>query len=136
MDNLDLLAADNLELVQFNALQPDPKRVSIGSTVRNIAHEMVTWAGYVIHNNDSSLNTWVQIFFKPSNMVTLGSTPPDFTIKLTPGASVAWDFYRPIRQGSGMSVASTTTETGSTAPATLTTGQFLIKKKPRQTTPS
>lgn len=136
MEIRNLTALDNVELVTFNALNSDPLRQGISSTARNIANEQITFCGYLLHNNDATLNTWVQVYFKPANQVTVGSTIPDMTIKLTAGVSVAWDFLSPIRQGTGLSIASTTTEIGSTAPTSATTGSILIKKKHHQSTPT
>ena len=125
MSGYSLFTRDQVEVVPFNALQP--VNISIGTTVRAVAEKQVTWMGYVFHNNTASDN-WVQVFFRPAGQVVLGTTPPDFTVLINANDSATLWFKDPIRQGTGFSVAGTTTETGSSAPATLTTGQVLIKR--------
>jgi|SRR6185503_18101211 len=129
----NLLALDHYNVVAFNATQTNTKRTGISSTPREIKDTQITWAGYLLHNNDASLPSWVQVFFKPAAEVMLGTTGPDFTIKLGAGESIAWDLLNPIRQGTGFTVAGTTTETGSTAPTAPVTGAFFFKPRANET---
>lgn len=125
----NLLAMDHYVTVAFNATQTNVARQGMTNVPREISAEQITWAGYLIHNNDSAV-TWVQVFFKPAIEVQIGITAPDFTIKLGSQESLAWDWLNPIRQGTGFTVAATTTETGSTSVTAATTGVFFFK--PRQ----
>lgn len=127
MMDRDLLAMDHYNVVPFNATQPNPQRSGMSNTPRQVADYQLSFVGYLLHNNDASNPSWVQIFFKPSAEVMLGTTAPDFTVKLGSGESLAWDFLNPVRQGTGFTVAGTTTETGSTAPSSAVTGVFFFK---------
>lgn len=129
----NLLAMDNSNVVAFNATQQNPQRAGMSNTPRQINATQITWAGYLLHNNDATNPSWVQVFFKPSAEVMLGTTAPDFTIKLGGGESIAWDFLNPIRQGTGFTVAGTTTETGSSAPTAAVTGVFFFKPRANET---
>lgn len=129
----NLLAMDHYNVVAFNATQTNTQRTGMSNSPRQIADYQITWSGYLLHNNDAATVSWVQVFFKPSNEVTLGTTAPDFTIKLGAGESIAWDFLNPIRQGTGFTVAGTTTETGSTAPSAAVTGAFFFKPRADKT---
>ena len=116
-------STDKIKTVPFNALQP--VNTGITSTVRDVAMENKIWFGYVLHENGAAV-AWVQVFYRPASEVTLGTTAPDFTITLSAADSVAYDFRRPIELLSGMSVAGTTTETGSTTAGAAITGQFFV----------
>lgn len=78
--------------------------------------------------NTTAATAYLQIFCKQSSQVTLGTTAPDFTIRLPTNA--ASGFIQPIAfpvpigwftvggtPGSGLSVAATTTPTGATGAA-------------------
>ena len=96
------------------------------STVRQIAGTQTTFLGFILHNNAATRH-WVQVFFRPANQVVLGTTAPDFTIAVGASGDVAWDFYHPIRQGTGLSLACTTTEIGTTTATTAMTGSIYYK---------
>jgi hypothetical protein len=119
----DIKSTDKITTDPFNALQPS--NTGLDATVRNITAPNNQWLGYVLHEK-SNVVTFVQIFYKPASEVVLGSTAPDFTVRLAASDSVALDFRRPIEVKGGMSAAATTTETGSTGAATATTGQFFV----------
>ena len=114
---------DAYSIKTWNALQTE---TSISSTPRVVSDTQASFVGFLFHNNDASAR-WVQVFFRSASQVTLGTTPPDFTILIAASGSVAWDFYNPIRQGTGLSLAATTTETGTTAPTAGVTGVIYYK---------
>ena len=94
----------------------------LSNTVRNIKSTAGRIFGYLIHNPNGS-EAFVQVFYRPSNSVILGTTAPDLIIKVAANGSVAWDFQDPRGVNSiGLSVAATTTDTGSTAPTTGLSG--------------
>ena len=144
MGEKNILVTDNYDYKTFNALMPGANDKSIGTTAREVCAEPCRFLGYLLHNNAASVVTWALLFFRPAGEVTVGETPPDLTIKMGADQSVAWDLLRPLMQhcdnidgtpgSSGnlrieaLSVASTATEAGSAAPATLTTGTFFFKR--------
>ena len=98
----------------------------LNATVRQVLGSQVSFVGYILHNNDAA-RRWVQVFFRPASEVVLGTTVPNYTISVGASGSVAWDFYRPIRQGTGLSLACTTTEIGSTGATAAMTGSIYYK---------
>ena len=128
MGHENILATDDIIFDPFNGLVLT--NTGIDSTVRDVTLPDNRWLGYVLHENGAAV-AWVQVFFKPAAEVTLGTTPPDFTIKLAASDSVAIDFRRPMnvktRGRTGMSVAGTTLETNATTVATAAiTGGFWV----------
>ena len=135
MDNM--LIRDRYKIKSYNALQPSnelPKfiKTGIAGVLREVSNKRCLFMGYLLHNNNAS-RSWVQVFFRPSDEVVLGTTPPDLTISIGASSSIAWDFYWPMedeqaRLGTGLSLVSTTTETGTTGVTTATTGSILYKE--------
>lgn len=97
----------------FNALTTDGRLTNV---VRNVASAGTRKIyGYLLHNPNGS-ESFMQVFYKPAIDVALGTTAPDLIVKISANGSVAWDFSDPRGKGAtGMSVAATTTDTGSTA---------------------
>jgi hypothetical protein len=64
--------------------------------------------------NTTAATAYVQVFFKPAASVTLGTTPPDLTIRLTPNQSksISYPVAVSLADGTGLSIAATTTPTG------------------------
>jgi len=76
--------------------------------------------------NTTAAAAYLQIFFKPLTAVTLGTTAPDCVIRLLASVGKTIVFTVPIgfppaasaaTQGSGLTIAGTTTPTGSTTAA-------------------
>lgn len=84
----------------------------------------------VVVTNSSGAAAFIQLFDQASTgPITLGTTPPDFTVEVGAGASVSLPLASPnnrgLRFGAGIVAASTTTDgglTGSGATVTLTLG--------------
>lgn len=110
-------------LVTFNALKPPPYTGITNSPITIQFNECRLY-GYTLHNNDGAAAAWLQIFFKPANEVTLGTTSPDKTLRIATGGSITDYEMQPWRGARGFTVAATTTETGSTAPGSPMTGEF------------
>ena len=103
----------------FNALTTDGR---ITNVVRAIKSGGSRIFGYLI-NNPNAAEAFMQIFYKPSTSVILGTTAPDLIVKIAATGSVAWDFMDPRGVNStGLSMAATTTDTGSTANTTGLSG--------------
>lgn len=73
--------------------------------------------------NTTGATAYLQVFGKPAATVSVGTTPPDWVLRIPGTGSIALDFSTPmfISSGTGLSVAGTTTSTGST-PAILSVG--------------
>lgn len=67
-------------------------------------------------NFSNSAVTWLQFFNKTTANVTVGSTTPDFIIGIPPGGAIDNQFPIPYSFSNALTVAATTTSTGSTAP--------------------
>ena len=124
-----IASRDNKKIFKANALQAIVEGASatgFNATVRNIGSDQVIFLSYLLHNNDSATR-WLQVFFRPASEVVLGTTAPDMTILVGASQSILGsltDDESNIRQGTGLSVACTTTETGSTAPTSAMTGSI------------
>lgn len=93
-----------------------------------------TFGGWAMLFNPNTATTYIQVFNKASASVTLGSTVPDFVIPLpgiasasATGLAANWESVHGIAMSTGITVAATTTASGSTAPANAVVGTFLYK---------
>ena len=111
--NYNLRTVDSWQLKSFNALTTP---TGIG-TVVEVSPTQATFGGFELNNNDAGIR-FLQVFFKPASSVTLGVTVPDMTFVFAASVPMSRDFHHPIRNGTGLSMACTTTETGTT-PATI-----------------
>ena len=123
---------ETYEIRTFNTKVKDVDRFAnqftgISATVREIHNKQCAFKGYLFHNNNSA-RVWIQIFFKPSDEVELGVTAPDLTVSIGATASVAWDMYQPIIFGTGLSIAASDAEVGTTV-TTAVTGTILYAKQ-------
>ena len=118
---------DDKKVFKINSLQSNVDGVScsgLNATVRNVGLGNVIFMGFMLHNNDAATR-WLQVFFKQASDVALGTTPPDMTVMVGSGSSIfgsLGDDNSVIRSVEGLSVACTTTETGSTGPTSAMTG--------------
>src|SRR5574337_684322 len=72
---------------------------------------------YGVHvENPNAAKVYVQCFDKLAANVTVGTTTPDFVFYIPSGGYDAWPPY-PMQLETGLTIAATTTATGSTAPA-------------------
>lgn len=81
-------------------------------------------------SNTTAATAYVQVFCLPSGSVTLGTTPPNYVIRLktNAGAGDERDIVFPrglCNNGTGLSVAATTTATGNTTAACGVSAAFL-----------
>ena len=119
----NLKIQDSLDNKIFNSLTTP---ALLGTTVREIKGSQTNFYGYVVHNPNAAV-AWVQVFNLPAADVTLGTTAPSYTIKTGADGGLAQEFVNPINMKSGLSVAATTTETGSTANTTGLSVNILFK---------
>lgn len=77
--------------------------------------------------NTTAAVAYVQIFFKPSASVTLGTTAPDLIVRLPANASktLAWPFGVTLSAGTGLSFAATTTTNGAVTAAVSVVAAFI-----------
>jgi hypothetical protein len=88
---------------------------SVGSTVRAVSSNPAHIVGLKIVNTTGAA-AYLQVFAKPATSVTLGSDTPDFCIPLVADESIFLPMPGVLPSGStGLSIAGTTTATGSTA---------------------
>ena len=84
------------------------------------------FAGYMLYNPNSSV-CYVQVFDVANGSVTLGTTAPTYVVSIPAAAAANIEFSVGIAHTTAIVLASTTTPTGSTAPAVALTGFFLYK---------
>lgn len=92
-----------------------------------------TFGGYIMLTNPNTAETYLQVFNKASASVTVGTTAPDFVLRI-PGLATAsgtgvaanLELVNGVAMSTGITVAATTTATGSTAPANALTATFLF----------
>jgi len=85
-----------------------------------------TFGGYMIYNPNASA-VYIQVFDVASGSVTLGTTTPTYVITLPATAGANVEFTNGINHATAITLAATTTATGSTAPGTALTALFLYK---------
>jgi hypothetical protein len=84
------------------------------------------FGGYMIYNPNASA-IYIQMFDVASASVTLGTTTPTYVIPLPATAAANIEWSNGITHTTAITLAATTTPTGSTAPGTSLTGFFLFK---------
>lgn len=91
-----------------------------------------SFGGWAWLYNPNTAVTFIQVFNKASANVTVGSTTPDFVIALpgvasanATGVAANWETTVGIAMSTGITVAATTTATGSTNPANALSCTFL-----------
>lgn len=97
---------------------------ALSSTKAQLKASAGTFGGYINMYNPNVAVTYIQVFNKASASVTVGSTSPDFVITL-PGVATAsatgsdrnLEIANGVAMSTGITVAATTTPTGSSAPA-------------------
>jgi len=82
--------------------------------------------GYMFFNPNSSVE-YIQVFNVASGSVTLGATTPTYVIPIPAAAAANIEFANGIAHSTAITVAATTTATGSSAPTTALTGFVLFK---------
>lgn len=106
---------------------------ALSSTKAQIKGSAGKFGGYINLYNPNTAVTYIQVFNKASASVTVGSTAPDFVITL-PGLATAsgtgtdrnLEITMGVAMGTGITIAATTTATGSTAPSNTVVGTFLF----------
>jgi hypothetical protein len=82
--------------------------------------------GYGFYNPSAAI-AYVQVFNTVSGSVTVGTTAPLYSIPVPPTSAVNMEVSNGIAHSAAISVAATTTPTGSTAPGSALTGFLLYK---------
>ena len=93
-------------------------RTALSNTVLSVRGGPTTVWGWTFHNPNVA-ESWVQFFNKQPVDVVLGTTAPDYTLKLA-GSSETVLFLEGasgVPFSTGLSWATTTTETGATGPS-------------------
>lgn len=119
--------ADNRDATQVAGTTPYFNS-ALSSTKQAVKASAARLYGYHIQNPNISVDAYVQFFDLASASVTVGTTVPTFTLWVPAGGGV--DVYTgtaPINFLTAITIAATTTSTGSTAPATgLLTNLFYV----------
>ena len=105
---------------------------ALTNSVSQIKGSAGTFGGYINLFNPNTATTYIQVFNLPSASVTLGTTAPDFVITLPGLASASGtgsdrnlELVNGLAMSAGITVAATTTQTGSTAPSNAVVATFL-----------
>ncbi len=84
------------------------------------------FGGYMFYNPNSTV-IYIQVFNVASGSVTLGTTTPTYVVPIPAAAAANIEFANGIAHSTAITIAATTTATGSAAPTTALTG-FVIYK--------
>lgn len=106
---------------------------ALSSTKAQIKGSAGTFGGYINLFNPNTATTFIQVFNKTSANVTVGTTAPDFVITL-PGIATAsgtgsdrnLEITCGLAMNTGITIAATTTASGSSAPANAIVATFLF----------
>lgn len=108
-------------------------QASLSSTKAQIKATAGTFGGFINLYNPNTTVTYIQVFNKASASVTVGTTAPDFVITLAGVATASatgsdrnLEITCGLAMSTGITIAATTTATGSTAPANAITATFLF----------
>jgi hypothetical protein len=87
----------------------------VNNTVTNVdANHPVTAKAIALYNPTAAV-AFLQMFTRPASAVTLGTTPPTVVLAIPAGGAIVLPFSAGWRMGgSGLSIAGTTTRTGTT----------------------
>lgn len=99
---------------------------SITNTVVSVKSSAGQLGGYRLYNPNASVE-YVQVFNLATGSVALGTTTPTYFFSIPPGATANVEFANGIAHSTAISIAATTTATGSTAPGTALAGFILYK---------
>jgi len=88
---------------------------ALSNTKQQVKSSAGNLYGYHFYNSGAVV-TYVQIFKLPSASVTVGTTTPDLVLAIVAGGGLDTMGSVPIACGSGITIAATTTPTGSSAP--------------------
>jgi hypothetical protein len=76
-----------------------------------------TFGGYYAYNPNATV-AYIQVFDVASASVTLGTTPPDLVFAIPATSAANLEITNGVNMATAMTLACTTTATGSTAPGT------------------
>jgi hypothetical protein len=76
-----------------------------------------TFGGYYVYNPNASV-AYIQVFDVASGSVTLGTTAPDLVFGIPASSAANLEITNGVNMGTAITLACTTTATGSTAPGT------------------
>lgn len=133
---------DQTTVGSTNAVTPVPASNSgwsfnyqsaLSSTKQQIKGSAGTFGGFINLFNPNTATTYIQVFNKASASVTVGSTTPDFVITLPGIASASGtgsdrnlEITCGLAMNTGITIAATTTASGSSAPANAIVATFLF----------
>lgn len=103
----------------MNTLLPDTAGVAYFSDAVTTLQQVKGSRGTILSLrlvNTVAVVGYLQVFFRPVAQVTLGSTAPDFAVRLAVSQDLYLDFQNGVSnpQGTGITVAGTTTAGGAT----------------------
>ena len=105
---------------------------ALNATKAQIKGSAGVFGGWLMLYNPNTAVTFIQVFNKTSANVTVGTTAPDFVIPIPgmasaagTGAAANWESTVGIAMSTGITVAATTTATGSTNPTNAVVANFL-----------
>lgn len=100
---------------------------ALSTTVVSVKSSAGQFGGFYCYNPAAAV-TYVQVFNTASGSVTLGTTTPSLSLGVPAGGGAVHEFANGISNfGTAISVAATTTATGSSAPASAIDCNFLYK---------
>lgn len=107
-------------------------KVDLDETKREVFSGKGNLYGFLFENNSSTDAVYIQVFNKLAASVTVGSTTPDYTVKVPAGASLGKDpqDFALWHFSIGCVVACTSSRSNSTAPASDLTAHIWFWRGP------
>lgn len=121
--------SSNIKMVDsFDTVSLNPLTTPSGiAAPTQISDSQCSFGGFELNNNDAAVR-YLQVWFKPVASVILGTTPPDLTFAFASSGTLSRQWFYPFKKGNGLTMACTTTETGTTTATLAMTGAVEIKK--------
>lgn len=101
-------------------------QTALSNTKTSVKGSAGNLGGYMLYNSNAAA-TYVQVFDATTANVTVGTTTPTYVVALPPAAAANVEFTLGIAHANAITIAATTTATGSSAPAAAVTGFILYK---------
>lgn len=117
-----LLSSRSASAAGFSAASPFFNDAVAGTVVQVKGTAGQLYGMHLVNTTGSV--AYLQVFWLPSTSVTLGTTTPAFDVRLAANADLMVPMAVGVGQGSGISLAGTTTATGSTGAAISVTAFF------------
>lgn len=97
---------------------------TLSNTKQEVKATAGTLGGYILFNPNAA-TVYIQVWNLAAASVTVGTTAPTYVIALAAGATANVEFTNGIKHDTGITVAATTTPTGSSAPTSSLVATFL-----------